>query len=204
MNVANKLAPAQRPPKFEGMSTDLTGKLLLAMPTMGDERFSHAVIYMCAHGEDGAMGLMINKPVEDLKFSDLLKQLSIDTEEDVDRIKIYEGGPVELGRGFVLHSADYQGSNSTLQVEPHIGMTATLDVLEDLASGNGPQKRLLALGYSGWGPGQLEDEILANGWLTVDADPELIFGTSDEDKWEAAINKLGVDPRLLSTEAGSA
>lgn len=183
---------------------DLTGKLLIAMPGMGDPRFHRSVIFMCAHSDDGAMGLIVNKPAPDLTFADLLQQLEIEPDGAAPGPRVYLGGPVENGRGFVLHSSEYAAASSTLQVDKGFGMTATLDILTDIASGGGPAQALLALGYSGWGPDQLEGEIQRNGWLTCDADPDLVFGTPDDDKWGAALAKLGVDARLLSGSAGHA
>jgi putative transcriptional regulator len=182
----------------------LTGKLLIAMPGMGDPRFEHSVIYMCAHSDDGAMGLIINKPAPDLRFSDLLEQLDIKTNGNATDTHVHYGGPVEHGRGFVLHSCDYASVDSTLKVNDDFGMTATLDILEDISNGDGPESCLLALGYSGWGPGQLESEIQANGWLTSDATYELVFGTRHADLWQAALASLGIDPRMLSAEGGRA
>lgn len=182
----------------------LNGQLLIAMPGMGDPRFDKSVIFMCAHSEDGALGLIVNKPSPELEFSTLLQQLDINVGEPKRDIRVHFGGPVENGRGFVLHSGDYQANESTLQVDGAFGMTATLDVLEDIASGTGPASALLALGYSGWGPGQLEDEIMQNGWLTCDAKPDLVFSGDDEGKWEAALKTLGVDPLTLSATAGRA
>ena len=182
----------------------LDGKLLIAMPGMGDPRFEKSLIYMCAHSEDGAMGLIINKPAIDLQFSDLLEQLKITPGQSLRPIEIHFGGPVEHGRGFVLHSKDYIAEDSTLEVSDEFGMTATLDILEDISQGNGPDACLLALGYAGWGPGQLEDEIRENGWLTCDADAALIFSVSNQDKWREAIESLGIDPRMLSATGGSA
>lgn len=186
------------------MEHNLAGKMLLAMPDMGDLRFEQSVIFMCAHSEDGAMGLIVNKPADDLKFDDLLEQLEIDSSQPRDDIRVHFGGPVENGRGFVLHSADYGMNHSTLQVGSHFGMTATLDILEDMAQGAGPKDSLLALGYAGWGPGQLEAEILQNGWLTCDASPDLIFGTENDQKWSACLNTMGINPLLLSAQAGRA
>ncbi|QDC07816.1 YqgE/AlgH family protein [Oceanicola sp. D3] len=187
---------------------DLTGKLLIAMPGMGDPRFERAVIYVCAYSDEAAMGLIVNRTTDDLTFSELLKQLDIasDIELPPSRAEtpIYVGGPVEHGRGFVLHSTDYRSEGATLEVSPSFGMTATVDILEDMARGKGPENAILALGYSGWGPGQLEGEITRNGWLTCDATPEIVFGTGDADKWTEALNSLGVDPRLLSGDAGRA
>lgn len=182
----------------------LDGKLLIAMPGMGDPRFDKALIYMCAHSADGAMGLIVNKPAVDLQFSDLLDQLDITPAKSFRPIEVHFGGPVEHGRGFVLHSKDYIAKDSTLEVNDEFGMTATLDILEDISQGNGPNSCLLALGYAGWGPGQLEDEIRANGWLTCEADAALIFSDKNQGKWSGAIESLGIDPRLLSAEGGTA
>lgn len=182
----------------------LSGKLLIAMPGMGDPRFDHSVVYMCAHSEDGAMGLIVNKPTPEVRFEDLLAQLNIEYAPTLRKVSVNYGGPVETGRGFVLHSADYDRNNSTLQVDDGIGMTATLDILEDLAQGNGPKQCILALGYAGWGPGQLESELQRNGWLTCDADQELIFETPANGKWQGALDKLGIDPLLLSATGGRA
>jgi putative transcriptional regulator len=189
------------------MNTDiphLDGKLLIAMPGMGDPRFDKSLIYICSHSEDGAMGLIINKPAVDLQFSDLLEQLKITPAQSYRPIEVHFGGPVEHGRGFVLHSKDYIAEDSTLEVNDEFGMTATLDILEDISQGHGPNVCLLALGYAGWGPGQLEEEIRANGWLTCDADATLIFSPKNQDKWRDAIVSLGIDPRMLSATGGSA
>ncbi len=182
----------------------LEGKLLIAMPGMGDPRFERAVIFICAHSDDGALGLIVNKPTPELKFGSLLGQLNIDVGPPQREIRVHFGGPVENGRGFVLHSADYLSDSATLQVNNDFGMTATLDVLEEIANGDGPDQALLALGYSGWGPGQLEDEILQNGWLTCDASSDIVFASDDGGKWKAALAALGVDALLLSPEAGRA
>ncbi len=182
----------------------LVGKLLIAMPGMGDSRFDHSVIYMCAHSADGAMGLIVNKPAPDMRFSELLVQLGIEAGPNYRDIRVHYGGPVEHGRGFVLHSADYLQGAGTLQVDNDTAMTATLDVLEDIARGRGPKSSMLALGYSGWGPGQLEGEIAGNGWLSCDPRPEILFGRANEHKWTAALRVLGIDPLLLSSQGGRA
>ncbi|NNE80354.1 MAG: YqgE/AlgH family protein [Silicimonas sp.] len=189
---------------IDASDPQIEGKLLIAMPGMGDPRFEKAVIFVCAHSEDGALGLIINKPTPELQFSSLLEQLGIDVGSPKRDIRVHFGGPVEHGRGFVLHSGDYMSDSSTLQVSDAFGMTATLDILEDIARGSGPDSALLALGYSGWGPGQLESEILANGWLTCDAKQDLVFGNDDGTKWTAALKSMGVDALLLSSEAGRA
>lgn len=183
---------------------DLSGKFLIAMPGMGDGRFEKSVIFVCAHSEDGALGLIINKPAPDLSFVDLLDQLDINTPCGAPDIGVHVGGPVEHGRGFVLHSGDYTRASSTLQIDDRIGMTATLDILQDIACGQGPKASLLALGYSGWGPGQLEDEIKRNGWLTCDSAPEIVFDGENATKWERALAILGIDPLSLSSAAGRA
>lgn len=184
---------------------DLTGKLLIAMPGMGDPRFDRSVILMCAHSGDGAMGLIVNKPVPELGFRDLLKQLSVPgADAPQAEIRVHFGGPVEHGRGFVLHTDDYAARGTTLKVGGGFGMTATLDILEHIAGGDGPAQALLALGYSGWGPGQLEGEIARNGWLTAEASPEIVFSADNGSKWGRALKTLGVDPILLSAEAGRA
>jgi putative transcriptional regulator len=183
---------------------DLTAKLLIAMPGMGDPRFDRSVIFMCAHSPDGAMGLIVNKPTPDLAFDDLLEQLGIESGAQSIRLPIHVGGPVDHGRGFVLHSADYRREGSTLGIDDRFGMTATLEILEDIAKGDGPRSALLALGYAGWGPGQLEGEIQRNGWLTCDAREALVFATPDDEKWAGALNEIGVDARLLSPFGGRA
>jgi putative transcriptional regulator len=183
---------------------DLCGKLLVAMPGMGDPRFEHSVILMCAHSEDGAMGLVVNKPVPDLSFGSLLEQLQIPRVPMGRDIRVHFGGPVERGRGFVLHSRDYGGGPATMQIAGGFGMTATLDVLEAMARGEGPDRALLALGYAGWGPGQLEAEIARNDWLTTEASAAVIFAENDDGKWSASLRSMGIDPLTLSAQAGRA
>ena len=183
---------------------DLSGKLLIAMPTMGDPRFEKSVIYLCAYSPEGAMGLIVNKPVPDLKFRDLLEQLEIPQGGEGCDIRVHFGGPVEHGRGFVLHSGEYAGAGATLKVDDAFAMTATRDILHDIAKGTGPERSFLALGYSGWGPGQLDAEISQNGWLTCDAPPDLVFSDKNDRKWEQALKTLGVDPLSLSAAAGRA
>lgn len=181
----------------------LAGQLLMAMPNMRDARFARTVIYVCAHNSDGAMGLVINRLVGSVTFPDLLQQLGIDAEHVAEEIRVHFGGPVESGRGFVLHSGEYE-HDTTLKVADEVALTATVDILQDIAGGQGPRRSLLALGYAGWGPGQLDSEIQANGWLHVAADEELVFDEALDDKWERAIAKLGVDISLLSGDAGHA
>ena len=174
------------------MALNLEGKLLLAMPSMGDPRFEHAVILICAHSEKGAMGLIINKPSTGIRMSDVLDQLDMTAAPEVEQMVVHYGGPVETGRGFVLHSEDYVSSLNTMKVEGGYGMTATLDILEEIASGAGPDRAMMMLGYSGWGPGQLEDEIAQNGWLTADASPPLVFQVPAAAKWSATCWHTGI------------
>jgi len=183
---------------------DLNGKLLIATPEMTDDRFALSVVYMCAYSSDGAMGLIINKPSDELHLAELLEQLSIEVENPAAQMPIYFGGPVETGRGFVLHDPHYHSSISTMVINDTFSMTATLDILEDIAEGRGPTKSIIALGYAGWGPGQLENEIAENGWLICDASPSLVFDTNDTSKWEQALHSLGINPLMLSATGGHA
>lgn len=183
---------------------DLGGKLLVAMPGLGDPRFDRSVILICAHSPEGAMGLIVNKPVSDMKFSALLAQLNIAPGDGSRDIRVHFGGPVERARGFVLHSPDYAGGQATMEVPGGYGMTATRDVLEALAQGAGPKRALLALGYAGWGPGQLEAEIGRNDWLTAEAADDLVFAPEDGGKWLGALRQMGIDPLMLSPMAGRA
>ena len=182
----------------------LEGKLLIAMPSMGDPRFEHAVILICAYSDQGAMGLILNKPSADIRMSDVLDQLDITPTSEAAEMIVHYGGPVETGRGFVLHSADYTSSLHTLAISGQYGMTATLDILEEIACGKGPAQAMLMLGYAGWGPGQLESELSRNAWLTVDAAPNLIFQVPAGQKWAASLESLGIDPLSLSAVAGRA
>ncbi|MGI9465224.1 MAG: YqgE/AlgH family protein [Aestuariivirgaceae bacterium] len=189
----------------------LEGQMLIAMPGIGDPRFERTVIFMCAHSAEGAMGLVINKPAEDLTFIDLLDRLSIIPENEQIRLPheiadmhVQFGGPVETGRGFVLHTTDYFIADSTLPIDDRIGLTATLDILRAIAEGEGPRRALLALGYAGWGPGQLEDELQHNGWLHCEADETLLFGCDLEARYTNALRKIGIDISMLSSEAGHA
>ncbi|MBL4558537.1 MAG: YqgE/AlgH family protein [Rhodobacteraceae bacterium] len=171
---------------------------------MGDPRFDRTVVFLCVHSGEGAMGLIVNKPAPGIAFRNLLEQLEIEPGPEAAQIRVHYGGPVEQGRGFVLHSMDYAGQPATLDVDGRFGMTTTLDILEDIARGNGPQAVLMALGYAGWGPGQLEAELQRNGWLTAPAAPEIVFGRDDGGKWEAAVKTLGIRPSFLSADGGSA
>lgn len=181
----------------------LTGQLIVAMPTMLDPRFDRTVIYLCSHTADGAMGLVVNRLFESLTFPDLLERLGIEGGPVDNEIRVHVGGPVETGRGFVLHSGDYT-LDTTLAVDGGIALTASMDILKAIATGTGPRRALLALGYSGWGPGQLESEIQANGWLHVPADEDLVFADDLGATWEASIAKIGIDMSMLSGEAGHA
>ncbi|MDO5647001.1 YqgE/AlgH family protein [Paracoccus sp. (in: a-proteobacteria)] len=181
---------------------NLTGKILIAMPGMSDPRFERAVVLICSHSDDGAMGLVLNQPAPDVDFGDLMQQLGIDTTQTARNIEVRFGGPVEPGRGFVLHNVPAHGDDpdGRLRINRDLAMTTTRDILEDLAQGAGPDSAVLTLGYSGWGPGQLESEMLQNGWLTGD----LIFSASHADKWGLALRSQGIDPSMLSGAAGRA
>ena len=170
----------------------LLGKLLIAMPGMQDPRFERSVVFMCAHSAEGAMGLIVNKPVEGLIFSELLQRYDLHPAPDMPSIPIVFGGPVELGRGFILHTSDYAGEAATVPVAAGISLTASVDILRAIVEGRGPKQSLLALGYAGWGEGQIENEILENGWIHCDADAGLVFGGDHEAKWQKAVNKLGI------------
>jgi putative transcriptional regulator len=203
-----KMPRPTRPSNGEGY---LDGQLLIAMPIMSDPRFARSVIYMCAHSEDGAMGLVINQRASHISFPDLLTKLNIvssppegSISDNVRGMSIHVGGPVETGRGFVLHSSDYFVNDSTLPIEDGVCLTATIDILKAIAAGNGPNRAILALGYAGWSPGQLESEIQANGWLNCPADPDLIFGTDLDLKYTRALAKIGIDPSHLVSDAGHA
>ncbi|WP_458761402.1 YqgE/AlgH family protein [Afipia sp. TerB] len=189
----------------------LDGQMLVAMPVMEDERFARSVIYICAHSAEGAMGIIVNRPAGSIDFPQLLVQLDIIDKadeirlpENAETMKVLRGGPVETGRGFVLHSSDFSIKNATLPIDEGICLTATLDILKAIAEGNGPKHAILALGYAGWAPGQLEHEIQDNGWLHCPADPELIFGSDIEDKYQRALAKIGIDLAMLSNDAGHA
>ena len=197
--TANKGLPRVTIKDLEGGY--LEGQLLLAMPSMGDPRFERSVIYVCSHTADGAMGLVINQALSNLTFDQLLEQLDIEIDEPIVDVTVHSGGPVETGRGFVLHSADYV-QESTLVVSETLALTATVDILRAIAEGRGPRHHLLALGYAGWAPGQLEAEIQSNGWLHVCADEELVFNTELDDKWPRAMAMLGVNVSMLSSTAG--
>ena len=188
----------------EDDAASLSGRLLIAMPGMGDPRFERTVIYMCSHSDEGAMGLVVNRRAEGVTFQELMGQLEIEIGPETPVSDVHYGGPVEMGRGFVLHSADFHVEDATMQVDDEVSLTATLDVLRAMAAGEGPRRAMIALGYSGWAPSQLEGEIQRNGWLTCDADEELLFSRDDGAKWAKALRKLGVDPSLLSATGGTA
>ena len=185
----------------------LTGQLLIAMPAMADSNFAHSVVYLCAHTADGAMGIVLNQPLAAPSFEDLLKTLEVQPAPPARTIRLHSGGPVDNGRGFVLHTTDWTGEGS-LTVDRGVALTASLDVLKAIAKGGGPEQGLLALGYAGWGPGQLDREMKQNAWLTVPvqapADLGLLFDSEHETKWRRALGKLGIDPVLLSGTAGRA
>jgi putative transcriptional regulator len=189
----------------------LDGQLLIAMPGMADPRFDKSVIYLCAHSEQGAMGLIINKTTPMMSFGDLISQLDLAPEDaalepppELMEMPVLFGGPVEQGRGFVLHTSDYFTDDSSLPVAENIALTATIDILRAMARGDGPERAVLALGYAGWAAGQLESEIQLNGWLTCAADEDLLFKLDYEERYRAALKKLKIDPAMLSSDAGHA
>ena len=181
----------------------LTGQLLVAMPGMADPRFTRAVIYICSHSATGAMGLVVNRLFGDADFHMLLEQLNIATSFDTPDVPVQFGGPVEIGRGFVLHSGDYLREGTT-RIDDSMAVTATIEVVQDIAEGKGPERVLMALGYTGWGAGQLEEEMKNNGWLTVASDESIVFDEDLESKWDRAMTKIGISPAMLSDTAGHA
>lgn len=189
------------------MEFDLTGKLLISTPAMGDPRFAHSVILLCAHSSSGAFGLVLNRPIPHLRLAEVMKQLDIELKEDsalADR-PVMAGGPVETARGFVLHSDDVPGGEGSQPLDGGRVLTASTDILAGIARGAVPRRWLLALGYSGWGSGQLEQEIAENAWLTCAAHDDLIFaGTPAETQWKGALESIGIDPLRLSAVAGRA
>ena len=189
----------------------LDGQMLIATPGMQDERFSRSLIYMCAHSSEGAMGIIVNQPAPHISFPDLLVKLDVIPKAEkiqlppgAGGVTVLKGGPVETERGFVLHSADFFIENSTLPIDEGVCLTATLDILKAIARGAGPASAILALGYAGWSPGQLESELQHNGWLHCSADPELIFGTDVSAKYDRAMQKIGIRPGMLSSDVGHA
>ena len=199
-----------KPDRSPGQSY-LDGQFLVAMPSMTDPRFERTVIYVCAHTADGAMGIVINKVASHISFPELLVQLEIIPDgqairlpEPANRMRVHKGGPVETGRGFVLHTSDFRIENSTLPIDDSVCLTATLDILKAIARGRGPRQALLALGYAGWSAGQLESELQANGWLHCPADIDLLFDADLEHKYERALKRIGIDLSHLSSQAGRA
>jgi putative transcriptional regulator len=197
--------------KRRGESFYLDGQVLVAMPSLADERFAKSVIYLCAHSPEGAMGIVINKPASHIVFRKLLVQLQIiDDGESIrlpagaEGIEVLQGGPVDKARGFVLHSADFFIKDTTLSIDERMCLTATVDVLRAIAKGEGPHRAALALGYAGWAPGQLETEIRENSWLSSPATPDLIFDTPAEARYDVVMRGLGIDPAMLSSTAGRA
>ncbi|MEI9992307.1 MAG: YqgE/AlgH family protein [Rhizomicrobium sp.] len=182
----------------------LHGKLLIAMPGMSDPRFEQSVILMISHSDTGAMGLIVNKPIPQLGFRELMQKMDIETTDATSSKPVLFGGPCETDHGYVLHSAEPTNRPSTLTVTPDILLTPTVDMLRAIADGRGPERWLMALGYAGWGPGQIESEIVANGWIHCDADPGLVFDADANDKWRLAFGKLGAGLSGLSSEAGRA
>jgi putative transcriptional regulator len=210
MADSRKTTGARAVPKSSNGSS-LAGQLLVAMPTMRDKRFARSVIYMCTHSGDGAMGLIINQRAPHIDFPDLLEQLGIvpghadeSIPPDVFDMDVQVGGPVDTKRGFVLHTSDYMVDKTTMVIDNRICLTATVDVLKAIAKGKGPRQALLALGYAGWGAGQLDAEIQANGWLNCPADTAIIFGRKLEAKYEMAMSKIGIDMSHLVSDAGHA
>lgn len=181
----------------------LTGKCLVAMPRMEDERFAGTVVYICLHNQDGAMGFIVNKTIKELSFADLAHQLPINPINPASTIEIHQGGPLEKIRGFVLHTTDYIKPD-TIVIDQQIAVSSSIDVLSDIAFGNGPEQNLIALGYASWRPQQLEQEIINNCWLVADPTPELVFKTKDEEKWQKAVDSIGIDLNNLSTICGRA
>ena len=184
--------------------TDLTGKLLIAMPDMGDPRFEKSVILVCSHAPEGAMGLIVNKCADEVKFAEVLDQLKVRTTGEIRNTPVHFGGPVETGRGFVLHSDDFEGDDSSMEIPGGYRVTATLGILEALAQGDGPAQSLMALGYAGWGPGQLEGELQHNGWLASEADSDLVFSPDNSGKWTGALKNMGISAMHLSGSGGRA
>src|SRR5579863_3097033 len=193
----------EKPRAIEGENF-LEGKLLIALPGMSDPRFEKSVIFMCAHSMEGAMGIMINRAVEGLRFRELMAKLELDFSAEATDMDVLFGGPVETGRGFVLHTGDFESSDATLPVNDEVSLTATVEILRAMGQGKGPRHAIFALGYAGWGPGQIEDEIRANGWIHCDADTALLFDAALDSKWTRALRKLGIDALGLTAHVGQA
>jgi len=190
------------PALFSGESP-YRNRLLVAMPGLHESFFNRSVIYMCAHSEAGAMGIVINQKLPDIAFGELMGQLELPQPLLAKAPVVHFGGPVETGRGFVLHSTDFIRAD-TVRINDRVCITATVDILKAIAEGKGPHRSIFALGYAGWGPGQLEEEMQANSWLTAPADDDLVFSPDIGAKWERALSVLGVNPLALSMEAGHA
>ena len=182
----------------------LLGKLLIALPGMPDKRFEKTVIFMCAHSDEGAMGLIVNKPFEGISFRELVERLDVRVTANTPEPPIMFGGPVGAGQGFVLHTSEFGNGEATMPVTSEISLTATIDILRAIAEGRGPEKALFALGYAGWGPGQIESELSSNGWIHCDTRKAILFDLDCDDKWRAALATLGADISGLSAEAGRA
>ncbi|MDH3667954.1 MAG: YqgE/AlgH family protein [Paracoccaceae bacterium] len=188
----------------EGKAEFLSGQILIAMPGMQDPRFHRSVVYLCAHSQEGAMGLIVNKRADDLRLKDLFEKLEIPVAKTFGKAPVHYGGPVETGRGFVLHSSDYFVDEATMQVDDETSMTATLEILHAMATDQGPDQAIVALGYAGWAPGQLEAELQGNGWLACPSDEDLLFDDDADGKWDKALAKIGVHPAMLSSQGGTA
>jgi len=195
---------AQDSPQWRNSDGFLTGKLLIAMPGMADPRFEKSVIFVCSHSADGALGLIVNKPLEGLPFRDLMTQMDIPVSESTPRVPVMFGGPVETDRGYVLHSEDFSAEDATQTVAPGINLTATRDVLMAMATDHPPERFVLALGHSNWGAGQLESELAGNAWLVAEPDQAIIFGDAHEGKWTSAIRLLGIEPSQIMGDSGRA
>lgn len=191
-------------PELDTNDGFLLGKLLVALPGMPDPRFEKSVILMCAHSDQGAMGIIVNKPFEGLSFRDLVERLDVKVTADTPDPPILFGGPVGTGQGFVLHSSEFGNGEATMPVTSEISLTATIEILRAIAEGRGPQKSLFALGYAGWGPGQIENELMSNGWIPCDVQKDILFDLDCALKWQAALGSIGADISGLSAEAGRA
>lgn len=186
---------------FTNNGNYLTGKCLVSMPNMEDERFAETLIYICSHTKDGAMGFVVNKKIKEFSFADLANQLPISTLKPIEPIDLHQGGPLEKVRGFVIHSTDYV-KEDTIVIDEKIAVSSSIDIITDIAFGLGPKENLIALGYASWAPQQLEQEILNNTWLVTNPTPELVFRTKDEEKWNKAVESLGIDITRLSSKLG--
>lgn len=184
--------------------TDLTGKLLIALPGIGDERFQRSVIFLCAHTPEFAMGIVLNKPMEGVDLQDLMEQMGIRMEISLRGVAVLEGGPVAQERGFVLHTDDVICDGATMEVDGEICMTATKDILAMIGSIAAPRQSVFALGYSGWGAGQLEAELADNAWIVCEPDTDLVFGGAHENKWRHAMTRMGIDPSRFQSGTGNA